>query len=189
MRTSRPLANYVRVMPSVHVGTPLGFGYGTSRFSPRLIPSRPQMPFGLIYGALDLSTACYEAIIRDSVDLTPGRILRKGDYDTRSAVNFSTRSGQSLDLLDLTGGNAVRYGVPTDVIRYSHHQAGQHFSEFVYSEMPDIDGLLYTSRFTETLCVAVYDRAIAKLTSPGAALKLNKAILAPVLAPWNVQVL
>lgn len=88
----------------------------------------------------------------------------------------------------MTGGNATRYGVPTDVIRYSDHKSGQFFSEFVYDNMKDIDGLLYSSRFTEALCVAVYDRAIPKLISPGAPIPLSQKILAPVLGPWNVQV-
>ena len=187
--TVRPLSNFVRIMPTIYATSPLGFGSGTSRFSPRYLKSRPTPPFGLIYGTVDVATAAYEAIIRDRFDLQPSRILRPVDYSTRSAVNFSTARGGGLTLLDLTAGNAVRFGVPTDVIRYSNHKSGQFFSEFVYANMPTVDGILYSSRFTELLCVAVYDRAIPKLIAASAPVPSTRGLLRPLLAPWNIQVL
>lgn len=190
MKTVRPLSNFVRIMPTAYaVKDPLSFGKASSRFSPRVLPSRPTQPFGLIYGTINLATGGFEGIIRDSLDLRPARILRQAAYRPRSAVNFSTAPGNALTLLDMTGGNATRYGVPADVIRYSNHKSGQFFSEFIYAGFPDVDGLLYASRFTEALCVALYDRAIPKLVSPGAPTQLTRRILAPVMAPWNVQVL
>jgi hypothetical protein len=191
MKTVRPLTNFVRIMPTSYAQKDqLGFGYGSSRFSARFLPSRTPQPFGLIYGAINLETAEFEAIIRDKFNLLPARILRQADYATKSAVNFSTAPGNALTLLDMTAGNAARYGVPTDVIRYSNHKAGQFFSEFVYANMTDVDGLLYTSRFTDALCVAVYDRAIKpKLVSPRGPMKLTQRLQAPIMAPWNVQVL
>lgn len=190
MKTVRPLSNFVRIMPTTYAKKdPLSYGPATSRFSPRKLPSRPNQPFGLIYGTINLETAGFEAIIRDSFNLLPARILRPVAYQPKSAVNFSTASGSALTLLDMTGGNASRYGVPTDVIRFSNHTSGQFFSEFVYNTMKDVDGLLYSSRFTEALCVAVFDRTIPKLVSPGSPTHLTRRILAPVMAPWNVQVL
>lgn len=190
LKTVRPVTNYVRIMRTPYAQKdPLSFGNASSRFSPRVLPSRPLQPFGLIYGTVNLATASFEAIIRDKFNLTPSRILRAADYSARSAVNFSTSPGNALTLLDMTNGNAVRYGVPTDVIRYSNHISGQFFSQFVYTHMPDVDGLLYSGRFTEALCVAVYDRAIPKLISPAAPTQLTRRILAPTLGSWNVQVL
>ncbi len=190
MKTVRPLSNFVRIMPTTYARRdPLSFGNGSSRYSPLLLPSRPTQPFGLIYGTVNLATAGFEAIIRDRFNLLPSRIMRSLDYNRRSAVNFSTSPGSGLTLLDMTSGNAARYSVPTDVIRYSNHKSGQFFSEFVYTHLPDVDGLLYASRFTEALCVAVYDRAIPKLVSTAAPTQLTRRILAPTMGPWNVQVL
>nr|WP_234417199.1 RES domain-containing protein [Loktanella sp. Alg231-35] len=176
-------------MPTTYAANPLSFGFGSSRFSPRHLPSRPTPPLGLIYGTVDVATGVFEAVIRDSFDIRPSRILRPANYNARSAVNFSTASGNALTLLDLTSGNAARFGVPSDVLRYSNHKSGQFFSEFVYAQMPDVDGILYTSRFTEALCVAIYDRGISKLTSGPGSTRLTRRLLAPVMAPWNVQVL
>jgi len=189
LATARPLSNFVRVTSTVHAGSPLGFGPGSSRFSPRRLASRPTPPFGLIYGTVDLATGVYETIVRDSLDIMPACIMRRADYRGWSAINFSTRAGSGLNLVDLTSGNAARFGVPTDVVRYSNHKSGQFFSEFVYANMPAIDGMLYTSRFTELLCVAVYDRAIPKLIAARTKPVLTKPILQPIMAPWNIQVL
>ena len=52
-------------------------------------------------------------------DLNPSRILMPSDYAGHDAVNVSTSPGFTVALLDLTGGNAMRCGVPADVIRYS----------------------------------------------------------------------
>jgi hypothetical protein len=190
MRSQVPIRNYVRVMQSNYARTnPLGYGSGPSRFSP--VSSQPPTPpaFGLIYGTVDLATACYEAIIRHRLDLSPDRILHPADYDTRSAINFSTAAGENVNLLDLTNGNAIRYGVPTDVIRYSNHTDGQYFSAFVYNNMREIDGILYNSRLTGNLCVAIYGRAIAKLVPGPAPLPLSRANLTLTLSPWNIDVL
>ncbi|WP_040304300.1 RES family NAD+ phosphorylase [Ahrensia sp. R2A130] len=186
MMVTRPLNNFVRVTPTARAATPFGYGASTSRFSPLRASLTPTPPFGVIYGAMELATACYEAIIRDSFDIQANRVLRKKTYNTQSAVNFSTAPGQALNLLDLTGGAAAKHGVPMDVIRYSDHEAGQYFSELVHSGLVDIDGLLYASRFTEGLCVVVYNRGIAKLVSPNPAVALKKSLLAPTMAPWNI---
>ena len=142
----------------------------------------------MLYLAQDLATGSYETIVRDRFDLDPVRILVNPDYAGRGAVNVSTNRGATIALADLTNGNAARYGVPTDVIRYSDHAAGQHFSEFVHSQMRDVDGILYCSRLTERLCIAIYDRGVGKLSSPEPASPLTRATLAPTLGSWNIRV-
>ena len=109
------------------------------------------------------------------------------DCSSPDAVNISTSPGEAWTLLDISHGNAARFGVPTDVIRYSRHTDGQHFSEFVYSAMPAVDGFLYSSRLTEQTCIAIYDRACSKLTARSP-IPLTRSLLIPVLRPWNVSV-
>ena len=118
--------------------------------------------------------------------MNPSRVVTPSDYGACVAANIS--SIQTLTLLDLTDGNAVRYGVPTDVIRYSVHTDGQCFSEFVYANMPVVDGLLYRSRLTERRCIAIYDRACVQLRVNWGPQPLTRALLAPALASWNVAV-
>lgn len=54
----RPV-DYVRVLASRHALTPLGMGYGETRFS------SPARAFQLLYIARDLATGIAETIIRD----------------------------------------------------------------------------------------------------------------------------
>ncbi len=141
----------------------------------------------MIYAAADLATAAYETLIRDRFDLEPARVLSPSDYTSRIAVNISTVAGGAVTLLDLTAGNASRYGVPSDVTNYSKHADGQHFAEFVHTHMPSVDGLLYRSRFTDRLSVAVFDRGIGSLAH-GTPLPLTQGLLGPALRSWNVRV-
>ena len=62
------------------------------------------------------------------------------------------------------------------------------FSEFVYANMPVVDGLLYRSRLTERFCIAIYDRARVKLTVNRGPRPLARTMLVQALASWNVTV-
>ncbi len=198
LQTVRPVTKFVRVIGTtwatkntVQIGTKsaqLSTGTGPSRFSPVNAGKAKRPKFKILYGAADLATASYETIIRDRFDLDPARVLTPADYRTKCAVNVSTQAGKRLTLLDLTSGNAIRSGVPTDVIRYSNHTDGQHFSEFVHRQMPYIDGFLYSSRFTNIACVGIYWRAVPKLTAGPKPLVLTKPILSAVLGLWNIAV-
>lgn len=198
LQTTRPVTNFVRVMGTkwasrnkVRNGTKssqLSGGTGPSRFSPVNAGKVKRAKFKVIYGAADLATASYEALIRDRFDLDPARVLAPADYQTKCAVNISTQAGQPVTLLDLMSGNAIRSGVPSDVIRYSNHTDGQHFSEFVYRQMPYIDGFLYSSRFTDLSCIAIYWRAVPKLIAGAKPLSLTRPVLSHTLSPWHVSV-
>lgn len=103
-------------------------------------------------------------------------------------VSFSSKVSESLNLLNLTQGNATCYGVPTDVIRSSYHSEGQYFSKFVSENMPYIDGFVYASRFTEEDCLALYyNRAISKL-SASIPVQLNKDIVKFAMLSKNIEV-
>ena len=187
LQTTRPVLNYVRVMRRIHSQDPLSAGVGPSRFSPLQPNQGPTGRFRVIYVALDLATAVHETLIRDRFDLSPSRLLLPPDYRGHDAVNISTSTAQAATLLDLSQGNAVRCGVPTDVIRYSMHTDGQYFSEFVHGEMPTVDGLLYHSRLTERPCMAIYERACRKLTA-APPIRLTQPLLTTALQPWNFSV-
>ena len=188
LRTTRPVLNYVRVMRRIYSHNPLGYGDGPSRFSPLKLNLGRTAGFGVVYLAIDLATSAYETLIRSRFDLNPSRVLLPPDYMSHDAVNISTSTAQTVTLLDLSQGNAVRCGVPTDVVRYSKHTDGQYFSEFVHGAMPTVDGFLYHSRLTDRPCVVMYHRALHKLTAVSP-VPLSQPLLASALRPWSVRVL
>ena len=96
-------------------------------------------------------------------------------------------SAAPLALLDIRGEAAYVLGVDTDAVRARRHQPGQLFSEWVHAET-DFEGLLYDSRLTGRSCVAIYDRALAKIAASPARPLLAHADLVPELRRLNITV-
>ena len=72
-------------------------------------------------------------------------------------------TSEPLSLVDLRHDGPVRIGAPTAVTHDADHRAGQSLSAATYSNVPEADGFVYQSRFTGHMCMAVFDRAVAKL--------------------------
>ena len=70
---------------------------------------------------------------------------------------------EPLALVDLRGDGPVRIGAPTAVTHDADHRAGRALSGATYRNVSEADGFVYRSRFTGHTCVAVFDRATAKL--------------------------
>jgi hypothetical protein len=67
--------SYLRVMPIAHKATPLGMGFGNTRFS------SPSQAFKLIYVAHDLATAIAETIVRDRFEGVQERVLDESEIE------------------------------------------------------------------------------------------------------------
>lgn len=190
LQVHKNVKNFTRVILTKYFESPLEPGMNPSRFSLYADSNRSQHESSekITYGARSIDTALHETVVRNRFDINPKRVLNLEDYDDRSIVTFSSEKNKSLKVLNLTQGQATCFGVPTDVIRSSDHTEGQHFSLFVFKSMPDIDGFLYSSRFTEENCLALfYNRAITKLraTTP---VPLNRNTVRLALLSKNVQV-
>lgn len=142
---------------------PLGFGHAPSRFSdPRAgIPDAER--FGVVYLGSTLKVCFLEVILRDRGN---GRL---GDWPIELAelelwTCASINVDKPLRLVDLRGDALIRMGVPTDAIRGSSHALGQAWSAAFWTHDMRPDGLIYSSRLNEEVNIAVYDRALAKLT-------------------------
>lgn len=186
----KSINNFIRVFKTKYIENPLEPGYVPSRFgfSSQIVQIEKNSMTRITYGAQTIDTAIYESIVRDEFDLQFVRTLFPSDYLERTVVSFSNESSQVLSLLELTHGKATCFGVPTDVIRSSEHTEGQHFSRFIYENMPNVDGFIYSSRFTEEECVALYhNRVISKLSST-TPVQLNKEIVTYAMLSKNVRV-
>ncbi|WP_371349239.1 RES family NAD+ phosphorylase [Ancylobacter sp. IITR112] len=173
-------SSYLRVLPKVHAATPLGMGFGQTRFS------APDNTFRLVYIARDITTAIAETIIRDRFE---GRAKRVLDITEVDAWAFSEVSATNpLTVLDLRTTGLLKLGVSTNAARAKSHATGRRLSKALYDRFA-IDGILYTSRLTSAECVAVYDRAVpAKLTSTPAADLVRNPYLIDALRSLNVTV-
>jgi hypothetical protein len=143
--------SYLRVMPVAHMATPLGMGFGQTRFSSR------SRAFRLVYIARDLATAIAETIVRDRFEGSAKRVLDQTEIENWAVAEVT--ANEPLVVLDLRTTGLLKLGVSTDAARAKEHQEGRKLSEALYGSFA-IDGLLYASRLSSAECVAVYDRAV-----------------------------
>lgn len=143
--------DYVRILAREHAATPLGMGFGKSRFS------SPRDKFKLLYLAQDVKTAVAETIIRDRFEGKTERLVLQEEFDRYSVT--SVRNSRPLFLLDLRFEGASLLGVSTDAVRARAQAGGRRFSQKLYDQT-GLDGIVYMSRITNKQCVAVYDRVV-----------------------------
>ena len=145
------VTNYVRILPRIFAASPLGMGFGLTRFS------SSKNKFQLLYLAQNPITAVAETIVRDRFEKTTDRILLREELDRYSIALI--RNPRPLFLLDLRFEGASLLGISTDTVRAKAQAAGRRLSQEIY-DRTEFDGIIYMSRITNKECVAVYDRAV-----------------------------
>ena len=163
------IADWARILPTLHRATPAGAGFGSSRYS------SPSNAFRVLYAADSFPTAFAEAVVRDRFEGKEKRYLYRPHLEQVCVTAIS--SSRELTMLDLRGGGAYELGIDTDASRARNHLSGQAFSEAVHAQMPDIDAILFDSRLTAGQRVAVYDRAFPALAGTPPIGVLQSALL------------
>ncbi|MFK0206313.1 RES family NAD+ phosphorylase [Agrobacterium sp. NPDC090283] len=155
---------------------PLGYGKTPSRFSD---PRRrdPARRFGVVYLGDTLKVCFLEAVLRDRRDGLVGDlpIEEKEIYARRYAV---IETIDDLRLADLREDHAIRMGVPTDVAKSSRQTLARAWSLAFHEHRSAPDGIIYPSRLNGHTNLAIFDRAVAKLS----AVRITPLIGAPGLA-------
>lgn len=91
-----------------------------------------------------------------------------------------------LRLVDLRGDNAVRMGVPTDVVRAQRQNLARRWSLAFHEHPVRPDGIIYPSRLNGATNLAIYDRSIRKLRPKRVVPLLGAPGLAQVLEDFRV---
>lgn len=140
----------------------LGFGKTESRFSdPRDLPAHER--FGVLYVGSTLKVCFVETVLRDSRDGIIGELLlaeqeiTDRDYATIEVV-------ADLVVVDLRSDNPLRMGIPSDVIGGSDQRLARQWSLALHNHPAEPDGILYPSRLNEEINLAIFERAIPKLS-------------------------
>ncbi|MER9174401.1 RES family NAD+ phosphorylase [Mesorhizobium sp. M0955] len=163
---------------------PLGYGKSPSRFSDprrRLDANR----FGVLYLGDSLKVCFLETVLRDrregSLDDLP---IEEVELTRRRYAEIATTT--DLRLVDLRGDNAVRMGVPTDVVRAQRQNLARRWSLAFHEHPAQPDGIIYPSRLNEATNLAIYDRAVPKLQAKRFMTLLGARGLAQVLEDFRV---
>ena len=164
---------------------PLGFGHAPSRFSD---PRKTTLTlFGVYYVGQTFEVAFLETIVRDRKNGNPGTLVLGAD-DLTAYSHVAITVGEPLDLVDLRGGNALAMGLPTNAVRAQSHRQGQNISLALYQHADRPDGIWYQSRLNGDENIALYDRAVTKL-SAGPRRSLGACPeLAPILDRYRILV-
>ncbi len=117
---------YLRVTPIVHHPTPLGMGFGKTRFA------SPTDAFKLLYIAEDLETSVAEAIIRDRCEGTAVRELTVGELSGWGVAEVSAHV--TLHLLDIKMTDYFLLGVSTDITGAKAQDEARQFSQAVFEQ-------------------------------------------------------
>jgi hypothetical protein len=142
---------YVRMTPMAHAATPLGAGFGVTRFA------SPAKAFKVIYLGQDLITSVAETLVRDRFQGKANRKLLDLEAANWGATEVSASA--PLTLIDLRTTGLVRLGVSTEAARGKAQGQGRKLSQAIHDQT-DAQGLIYSSRLTGRPCVCVYDRAL-----------------------------
>ncbi len=166
-------ADYLRVTPWSLRRTPLGMGFGETRFA------SPTKAFRILYIAEDLATCLAEAIIRDRFEGKTVRELAQSDIADWGVCAVSAT--RPLRLLTLRGDACFKLGISTDIVGAKRHDEARALSQALY-ETTDLDGIVYHSRLRKKTCMAIYDRAVTPGLSAQAVVQLERlAALVPAL--------
>lgn len=169
---------YYRVTPLAFRSTPLGMGFGRSRFS------SPDDGFKVLYLAVDLTTGVAETLIRDRFENRRRRRIGAAEIARWGVTRVS--APDPLTVIDLRSTGLIRLGVSTDAGRAKAHRYGPRLSRVIH-ETSDADGILYASRMTGAVCCVVYDRAVAKLEAEPVTELLQDASLTTALGSLAVD--
>ncbi len=174
-------ADYLRCTPWARRRTPLGMGFGETRFA------SPSKAFKLLYVAEDLATSIAEAIIRDRFEGKIARVLAQSDVDDWGVCAVSAT--RPLRLLSLRGDACFKLGISTDIVGAKGHDEARAFSQELY-DTTDLDGIVYHSRLRKKNCMAIYDRAVARGLSAQPVVQIERlAGLVPALKSLKTQLI
>ena len=146
-----------RIFPVRFIDTPLDTVPSNSRYS------TVDGDFAVLYAARDLATAFVELIVRDRFAGRGRRELHYSEISRRAVAKIATHTNAQLTMLDLRDDGCVRLGTATDSVGARNHAAGRALGRAIHREHPDVDGLVWESRFTGAEVFGVLDRAIGKL--------------------------
>jgi hypothetical protein len=143
---------------------PFGYGFGPSRFSDPETTFVPPARFGVVYFGSSVKVCFAEAILRDRavgrIKAFPIEWIELGAWTCAEL-----RIERTLRLVDLRGDGPVRMGIPTDVSRARSQNHGRAWSRAFWAHDAKPDGAIYNSRLNGETNIAIYDRALAKLTA------------------------
>jgi hypothetical protein len=160
---------------------------GSHRAASAILGVAP-LPTVLVFLYLgDSLKGCFlETVLRDRREgLVDDLPIEEAELIQRRYAEIGTMA--ELRLVDLRDDNAVRMGIPTDVVRAQRQNLARRWSLAVHDHPSRPDGIIYPSRLNEATNLAIYDRSIAKLQPQRVVTLLGAPGLAQILDDFRVS--
>ncbi len=168
---------------TTHPGTPLGCGFGPSRFSDPSVPPT----YRVYYAAEDLRTAFLETVVRDVRTGNVGSVIFSRD-DVLNRRWAEVTLSAPLRLVDLVEDGCTRMGIDTDTIGARDHAQGQALSLVLHGHADAPDGILYRSRLSGSRNIVVFERRFAALTLAGEGLMKDRPELPDLIRRYRLSI-
>lgn len=164
---------------------PLGYGKALSRFSS---PPDAAQRYGVVYLGSSVNVTVAETLVRDRGDGRLGDLpLELCELEAWACAEIEVVT--PLQLADLRGDGPLRMGIPSDVPHAADWRLGQVWSAALHAHDLRPDGLIYLSRFTGEPNLAVFERALSKLsTTRVGALLDRRAELAGAIRRFGLRI-
>ncbi len=116
----------------------------------------------MVYLGSSAKVAFVETILRDAADGRGGDfVVDMAEIEKRTLA--SLRVIQDLRLIDLADDSCLRMGIPSDVAGARDQTLARIWSDAIHTHPDQPDGVYFASRLNGQACIALYDRALAKL--------------------------
>lgn len=135
---------------------------GPNRYDCPAIPARVGGPFGVLYLGFDLDTCWMETVVRGKVVRPAGTdiLIPRANMTDRWACKVM--AAEPLVLARFADTPLVHLGECASNIMGDSYLRTQAWASLLHAHAhPQVDGLLYRSRFlSDRFCIALFDRAI-----------------------------
>jgi hypothetical protein len=156
----------------------LWFGPGPGK-PPRSRFDAPGAEHGVCYFGESLGVAIIETLVRGNrVPLIP-----RPELEARSATRFAPVG--PLRVLQLEGEGLPAFGLSAHQVTGPDYAECRDLALRVWRAHPDLAGIQYRSRWENSLCWALFDRAEATLGLQGTHWLGDPAVVGPALRPYK----
>lgn len=139
----------------------------------------PAGEFGVCYFGSSLGVAILETVVRGK--RIP--IIPRAELESRNASSFT--ASDPLRVLRLEGEGLPSFGLSAHQITGPDYADCRDLALRVWTEFPDIAGIQYRSRWDQSLCWAIFDRAAPKLAQRDTHWLGDPGFVTPALLPYK----
>lgn len=163
---------------------------GSGRYSD---PRRGAVPgkdlFRVLYAGRDPRAAFEETVLRDRRADRTGKTI----FSLAELAHWrggSVRPRRDLRLVDLrdVGGSWRILGTTIDELKGASYHATQYYSLAFHEHPIQPDGIVYTSRYAGTPCIAIYERAGVSAIDADVSRPILEFELAPIFRKFGIEV-